>query len=229
VHRIAISRCRKLPDYEASVRVVGGEPWVVDHSTQEPADVVRDAAGLLLTGGRDVDPSFYGEAAHHAFSAAEPGRDAYEIALVRCAFQAQVPILAICRGIQVLNVALGGTLVQDIPTELPSAIDHKLEVPPHAATTWAHEVRLEPDSRLETLIGRAGHSVRLVNSRHHQAVKGLGRGLRIVATAPDGVVEAIEAPDHRFCVAVQWHPEHFHRSGEFSGLFEGLAQACERR
>ena len=226
---IAIARCSKLPDYEHAVRDAGGEPWILDRATDRAADVIRTAAGLLLTGGGDVNPLLYGETASPSFSAAEVGRDDYEIALVRLAVKADLPIFAICRGIQVLNVARGGTLVQDIPTELPGALDHRLAVPPHEAAELAHTVRIEQASRLAQLTndrtGDAGS--RVVNSRHHQAVKVLGEGLVTTATAPDGVVEAIEDPTRRFCLGVQWHPENFYRTGEFRSLFDGFVQACK--
>ena len=225
---IAITRCSKLPDYEAAVRHAGGEPWIIDRATNRAADVVGTAAGLLLTGGGDVSPALYGDAPHPSFSPAEAGRDDYEIALVRLALEADLPIFAICRGIQVLNVARGGTLVQDIPTELPGALDHRLAVPPHEAAALAHAVRIEQTSRLAQLIrDRAGDAGgRVVNSRHHQAVKALGEGLVVTATAPDGVIEAVEDPTRRFCLGVQWHPENFYRTGEFRSLFEGFVLSC---
>lgn len=225
---IAIAPCHKLHDYEESVRRAGGEPWVLDRSAHRPDDVLRNAAGLLLAGGGDVDPSIYGETPHERFSAAEAGRDEYEIELVRRALDADVPVFAICRGIQVLNVARGGTLVQDIPTEISGALEHKLAVPPHQACSLAHEVWMEQDSLLAKLTSEdaADADSWQVNSRHHQAIKTLGEGLVTVATAPDGIVEAIEDPSRRFCLGVQWHPENFYRTGEFRGLFEGFIRAC---
>ena len=225
---IAIAPCSKLRDYEESVRRAGGEPWLLDRTAHRPADVIRAAAGLLLTGGGDVHPSIYGEAAHASFDAAETDRDEYEIELVRRALEADLPVFAICRGIQVLNVARGGTLVQHIPTDLPGSLEHKFAVPPYDATRLAHDIRILAHSLLATLSldPRAGGA--RVNSRHHQAVKALGEGLVTTATAPDEVVEAIEDPARRFCLGVQWHPEHFHRTGEFRSLFEGFVQACTR-
>jgi len=223
---IAIARCRKLPDYEEAIRRAGGEPWVVDQS-DAAADVARKAAGVLLAGGGDVNPAIYGEPAHPAFDAAEPGRDAYEIELVRCAGDADVPLLAICRGIQVLNVARGGSLVQDIPSELKTTIEHRLAVPPHEAIELAHEIWMEEDSLLARLIGESsGADTTYVNSRHHQAIKELGEGLVTTATAPDGLIEAVEDPSRRFFVGVQWHPENFYRTGEFRSLFEGFVKAA---
>lgn len=227
--RIAIAPCSTRPDYEESVRRAGGEPWILDPTAHRPADVIRTAAGLLLAGGGDVHPSTYGEAAHPTFSTAEPGRDEYELELIRHALERDLPIFAICRGIQVLNVARGGTLVQDIPTELPAALEHTLPVPPHEAVALAHEIWVEKGSRLSTLSGERGGETgsHEVNSRHHQAVKVLGKGLVTTAVAPDGVIEAIEDPTRRFCLGVQWHPENFYRTGEFRSLFEGFVRACK--
>ena len=224
---IAIGRCSKLPDYEKAVAHAGGEPWVIDASVSAD-DVLCKASGILLAGGGDVDPSLYGEAAHPTFSASEPGRDAFEIELVRRATDADLPMLAICRGIQVLNVARGGSLVQDIPSQMGTSIRHKLEVPPHEAIELAHEIWMEKDSLLVHLIGESGSDTAEVNSRHHQAVRNLGPGLATTATAPDGVIEAIEDSSRRFCLGVQWHPENFYRTGEFRSLFEGFIRAADR-
>ena len=225
---IAIAPCQKLHDYEESVRRAGGEPWVLDPSANRPEEAIRAAGGLLLAGGGDVSPEIYGAAPHPSYHAAEPGRDEYEIALIRCALDADLPVLAICRGVQVLNVAYGGTLVQDIPSEIAGALEHKLDVPPNEPFTLAHEVWLETDSLLARLAGDGNDAEsRQVNSRHHQAVKELGAGLVAVATAPDGVIEAVEDPTRRFCVGVQWHPENFYRTGEFRSLFEAFVRACK--
>lgn len=226
---IAIAPCSKLPDYEESVRRAGGEPWVVDRAT-DPDDVVRRADGLLLTGGGDVDPSFYGQPKDPTFSAAEEGRDAYELALVRRTLEADRPVLAICRGVQVLNVARGGTLIQDIVSQVPGALRHKLEQPPNEPCALAHEVWMENESVLAGLMGEGGGDAEScqVNSRHHQALGTLGEGLLAVATAPDGIIEAVEDPTRRFCLGVQWHPENFYRTGEFRALFEGFVKAATR-
>ena len=216
---IAVAPNRKLPDYEEAVRRAGGTPRVLDLSHDAPADVVASVDALLLTGGGDVQPSIYGAVAHPTFDAAEPGRDEYEIELVRRALEADIPVLAICRGIQVLNVARGGTLIQDIPDEVGTTVNHRVANPPHSI---AHEVWLESASLLHRLLDDDTHPV---NSRHHQAVKELGEGLVVTATAPDGIIEAIEDPARRFCLGVQWHPENFFRTGEFRVLFEGLVQA----
>ncbi len=221
---IAIAPCSKQHDYEESIHRAGAEVRILDYATDAPADVVRSVDGILLTGGGDVLPSLYGEAPHAAFDAAEPGRDAYELQLARAAADADVPLLAICRGIQVLNVARGGTLVQHIPDEMSESLNHTLREPPYAI---AHDVWIAEGSRLaEVLHDRLEGDILPVNSRHHQAVKDVGAGLVVTATAPDGVIEAVEDPAQRFCVGVQWHPENFYRTGEFRDLFEAFVAAA---
>jgi putative glutamine amidotransferase len=226
--RIAIAPSSKLHDYEESVRRSGGDAWVLDLAVDRPEEVIRTADGLLLTGGGDVLPTIYGAAAPHpTFSAAEQGRDEYEIELVRRALDADLPLFAICRGIQVLNVARGGTLVQDIPDEIGGSIEHTIKEPRFAI---AHDVWMAPGSVLERLMRAQIESGEecAVNSRHHQAVKELGQGLVATATAPDGVIEAVEDSSRRFCLGVQWHPENFYRTGEFRPLFEGFVAASTR-
>ena len=226
--KIAIAPCSKNHDYEESVRRAGGEPVVIDYQSYPVADVVRQFDGVLLAGGGDVLPSMYGEAAHRTFTAAEAGRDQYELDLVRRTLEADLPLFAICRGIQVLNVALGGTLVQDIPTEVTNALHHDVREPRVAI---AHDVWVSAGSLLERLMRERieGGDELHVNSRHHQAVKQLGAGLVVTGNAPDGVVEATEDPARRFCLGVQWHPENFYRTGEFSPLFEGFIAAARAR
>jgi len=223
---IAIAPCGKLPDYEESVRRAGGDVRALVRTADSPADVVASVQGVLLTGGGDVLPAIYGAIAHPTFDPAEPGRDEYEIELVCLALAADLPVFAICRGIQVLNVARGGTLIQDIVDEVGTTVNHRVVMPQHSI---AHDVWIESGSLLERLMGErfeAGETCP-VNSRHHQAPKALGEGLISSATAPDGVIEAIEDPTRRFCLGVQWHPENFYRTGEFRNLFEGFVQACK--
>jgi gamma-glutamyl-gamma-aminobutyrate hydrolase PuuD len=221
---IAIAPCSKPHDYEAAIERAGGEILRLDRSVHRPADVIATADGLLLPGGGDILPSLYGEAAHPSFSAAEAGRDDYELELARRAVEANLPLLAICRGAQVLNVACGGSLVQHIPDQVGTLVNHVLREPPHAI---AHDVWVTSGSLLESLMrDRLEGDTCAVNSRHHQAPAALGKGLVASATAPDGVFEAIVDPSKRFCVGVQWHPENFYRTGEFRALFEGLVSAA---
>ena len=221
---IAIPPCDKLRDYEESIRRAGADVRVLDRAIDRPEDVIRSAQGILLPGGGDVMPSIYGEAAHRTYSAAEPGRDDYELELARRAVEADVPLLGICRGIQVLNVARGGSLVQDIQDEIGVTVNHTQRDSP---VTIAHEVWISEGSLLDRLMRERLESDSCpVNSRHHQAPKVLGAGLIVSATAPDGVIEAIEDSSRRFCLGVQWHPENFSRTGEFRPIFEGFIQAA---
>jgi putative glutamine amidotransferase len=225
---IAISACRKIEDYKQSILHVGGEVRVVDAS-MSVEDALAGILGLLLTGGDDVAPARYGELAHATVVEAEAGRDEFEIGLIEGARSRQLPIFAICRGIQVLNVAAGGTLVQDIPSHIHGALPHSLPAPPHESYELAHEVWLDKDTLLVRLMRERLSDADSceVNSRHHQAVKDLARGFRVSATAPDGVIEAMEDPEARFCLGVQWHPENFWRTGEFRPLFEGFLEAAQ--
>jgi putative glutamine amidotransferase len=226
---IGISPCRKLEDYRQAILHVGGEPRVLDPS-MPIEQALAGIDGLMLTGGDDVAPSLYGEEPHPTVVEAEAGRDEFEIGLINSARARQLPILAICRGVQMLNVACGGTLVQDIPSQLTGALAHSLPVPPNLAYSLAHEVWVEKDSLLSKLLReRLADDTCEVNSRHHQAVKDVARGFRVSATAPDGVIEAIEDPAATFCLGVQWHPENFFRTGEFRALFEGFLEAAQKK
>lgn len=227
---IGITSCRKLEDYRQAILHVGGEPRVVDAALTVD-EALEGLDGLVLTGGGDVAPARYGEAAHATVSDVEPGRDEFEIKLIRAARAQDLPLFAICRGIQVLNVACGGTLIQDIPSQLTGALEHSLSVPPHQSFSLAHEIWIEKDSLLSRLMRErlVEADTCEVNSRHHQAVKTVAGGFRVSATAPDGVIEAIEEPAAHFCLGVQWHPENFWRTGEFRPLFEGFLEAAKRR
>jgi putative glutamine amidotransferase len=224
---IGITRCSKPDDYVASVESAGGRSRILDVS-DSPRKVLNEIHGLLLTGGGDVDPAFYGEDRHQSVDDAEPGRDEFEIDLARRAMDSGLPILGICRGAQVLNVAAGGTLVQDIPSAVTSELRHSVTQPKDEI---AHDVTVLPGSRLRGVLGDAvatGGTCR-VNSRHHQSVGRVGRDLQPSATAEDGVVEAIEKPGAGFCIGVQWHPENFVASGEFRSLFEAFVESAKER
>ncbi|MFB3854234.1 MAG: gamma-glutamyl-gamma-aminobutyrate hydrolase family protein [Vicinamibacterales bacterium] len=221
---IGILPCRSLSDYVESVRRAGGEPRVLDIARESPAQVIGQVHGLLFTGGGDVDPARYGEAPSPSVKGLDPARDEFEFALIGLAAEAGLPVLAICRGMQVLNVARGGTLVQDIPTEMPGSLDHAVS-PPLCAV--AHDVWATKNGTLWALMRDVLPDADscAVNSRHHQSIKRLAPGLEVTATAPDGVIEAVEDPSARFVLAVQWHPENFWRTGEFRPLFEGFVRA----
>jgi putative glutamine amidotransferase len=219
--RIGITSCSKNDDYVESVRRAGAEPVLLDWRVlPSAADALASIDGVVMTGGPDVDPTEYGEQRDPSVvSIADPIRDRFELELAREAVKKDKAILAICRGMQVLNVALGGRLIQDIPRHLPDALPHQVGEPKNAI---AHVVNLVPGSTVAKVLRDPEARV---NSRHHQAVKTLGAGLVVTATAPDGVVEAVEKPDARFCVGVEWHPENFVQTGEFLPLFEALVRA----
>jgi putative glutamine amidotransferase len=209
-------------DYVRAVEKAGGLPVVLAPGwPADAAELLSKLDGLLLTGGADMDPVLYGQEAHETVTRVIPERDAFEIALCREALRRDQPLLAICRGHQVLNIATGGTLIQDIPSEVSGAFDHD---PDRERWETAHEVRILPRTRLREILGAETIAV---NSFHHQAVRDLGEGLVVsAASTVDGVIEGIEAPGRRLAVGVQWHPEAFwDRPPDFQPLFEALVKA----
>lgn len=222
---VGLTNCSRITDYEHSLERVG-LAWRLLMPEQDLDSALDGLSGLVLTGGGDVDPALYDETPDEKFSPAEPGRDAFEIALIRRATDARLPLLAICRGIQVLNVAAGGSLVQDIPTAFASDLNHSIDIPKDHV---AHEIHVRPGSRLARALGAAADLETCpVNSRHHQSVARVAPSFVVSAASRDGVVEAIERPEGAFCVGVQWHPENFWRTGEFAGLFGAFVQAATR-
>ncbi len=222
-HESEVFRLRE--DYVRSVEQAGGLPLVLAPGTPQDAPELLDhVSGLLLTGGADIDPALYGAPPHPALGEFFRERDLFELALCREALRRDLPVLAICRGHQVLNVATGGTLVQDIPSEVPGASAHDPDV-----ERWqtCHEVDILPRTRLREILGTERVAV---NSFHHQSVKQLGRDLVLSARSPDGVVEGIEMPPERrrFVLGVQWHPESFwdHPPG-FKPLFEAFVHVAD--
>lgn len=201
--------------YVRALLRAGLTPLVVPPLLEPPraGEVLDAVAGLVLTGGEDVHPASYGQTPHARLEETDQARDDLEIALYRAARERRLPVLAICRGIQLVNVAEGGTLCQDLPSERPSPVVH---VDPQGR----HALRVAPDSLLRRVLGVLPASV---NSRHHQAIDALAPPLRAVAWAEDGVIEAVEpvAPAAAWLLAVQWHPE----DDVETGLFEGFARA----
>jgi putative glutamine amidotransferase len=181
--------------------------------------------GLLLIGGPDVDPVHYHQSKHPALRKVTPARDDMEMQVSQWALKADLPIMAICRGIQVLNVAAGGTLWQDIAAQQSKAIKHDY-YPDYPKDFLAHTVKLRQDSRLAGIVG---DDEVLVNSLHHQAIDKLGQGLRVVANAPDGIIEAVEGIDATWIVGVQWHPEWLIQSDQrMLNLFKAFRDSCSR-
>ena len=219
-------RVRVNAAYTVSIRGAGLLPVVLP--VLDPADAgaaLDGVAGLVLTGGEDVNPACYGASPHPELGDTNEGRDAFEMALVRAARARALPTLAICRGIQVLNVALGGTLVQDIPSEWKDPIVHDGD---WARTARVHEVDVTPASRLARALGTERP---VVNSMHHQAVSSLAPSLATVARAPDGIVEGVEWPsDDWWMVGVQWHPEELTGSPEpwDRALFAAFTEVVSR-
>ncbi|HVT38586.1 MAG TPA: gamma-glutamyl-gamma-aminobutyrate hydrolase family protein [Gemmatimonadaceae bacterium] len=197
-------RLRLSANYIRSIEGAGLVPVAVPPLTDpgRAAEIMNVAGGLLLTGGEDVDPSRYGEVNHASVSGTNPMRDATEVALLLAARAQQRPVLAICRGIQLINVALGGTLIQDLASQRPSNVQHDQ---PHEREERTHGVTIPAGSRLAAATGT---TVMAVNSYHHQAIARLAPGLEVTATASDDVIEAAEVQDsHWWVLAVQWHPE----------------------
>jgi putative glutamine amidotransferase len=187
---------------------------------KEPGQVLELIDGLLLAGGADLDPASYGQAAHVETKDAVPERDVFEIALTRAAIERDLPVLGICRGMQLINVALGGTLIQHLPEHLGHEQHRRVSGSFEGSD---HDVEVLDDTLAMRVIGAAGHATK---SHHHQGIDRVGAGLRVSATSPfDGLVEALELPDRSFVLGVQWHPE----ADEMSPVVGGLVEAARER
>jgi putative glutamine amidotransferase len=211
--------------YVHAIQRVGGTPVIIPPTMSEAdwPQLVNRLDGLLLSGGEDITPTHYGEPAESWLGGVDVLRDTSELGLVRGWLHAGRPLLVICRGHQLLNIALGGTLYQDIATYFSNPLDHAY-TPASPMENPVHSVTLTPDSRLARIFGDTTFEV---NSAHHQAIKELGDGLSIVAHAPDGVIEAVEHQSHAFCIGVQWHPEAMVKlSDSMWPLFETFVKAA---
>lgn len=212
--------------YIRAIEELGGIPLILP--------LVADAAarrrlldgldGLLLTGsGPDLPPRLYGERQRYKFPLVSERRANFELELVHQARARDLPLLGICGGMQTVNVACGGSLFQDIPSQVRNALDHRQKT---KATRVAHPVAVTPKSLLKTIVNKATF---MVNSSHHQSVKTVAPSLIASAVAPDGIVEAIESPTNRFLLAIQWHPEFlFERHTPHRRLFEALLRAARQ-
>jgi putative glutamine amidotransferase len=210
--------------YVTSVRRAGGVPLLI--APGEPRlDALLDALdGLVLAGGGDICPTRYGGRHHETIYSVDPARDEFELQLIAELLERRMPMLAICRGLQMVNVALGGTLHPHLPDVVGESVAHR--APPRVPI--AHSIDLLPESRLATLLGDCGARIECM-SWHHQAIDRPGRGCRAVATAADGVVEAIEIDERPEVVAVQWHPElTSHEDATQQRLFNELTRLARR-
>ena len=209
--------------YVRAVLAAGGVPLVLSPlmGASTAARALDGVEGLLLTGGEDLDPAWYGAQPSPFLSPPSRERDLFELALFAVARQRHLPVLGVCRGIQLINVALGGTLYQDLPTERPGSVEHR---PEGARDTRTHQVRLEPGSRAAAALGNTSLTV---NSSHHQAIRDLAPGLLASGWTDDELIEAAETPGNApWLLAVQWHPEEMHADARAPehGLFTALVR-----
>ena len=211
--------------YLKAIEEAGGLPLVMPPLPEEAIEPLLDRLdGICLSGGPDLDPALYEAKPHPELGPIEPELDRFELAIAARADAREMPILAICRGTQALNIVRGGALHQHLP-DISTKIPHRQTI---ASTEASHAVAVEPGSQLAEAIGGTEVDLADVNSFHHQAIDRLGDGLRISAWAPDGTVEAIEDPSRRFLIGVQWHAETLvHRPYE-AALFHSFVAACQR-
>lgn len=207
-------------NYIEAVEQAGGIPILFSHELSLIDDYINMIDGLLIPGGDfDIDPSFYGEEIASDTVTMKKSRADFEREFIEKAFKKEIPILGICAGMQLMNVYFGGSLIQHIPDEIESFLEHEQKVLHDIAT---HEIDIVGGSILNKITGSTKMEV---NSSHHQAVKDLGKGLEVSATAPDGVIEAIELRGHKFCVGVEWHPEYLIKE-EDENIFKAFVAAC---
>lgn len=212
--------------YSKAIEHAGGLPIllpIIDENVELIEEMLEHVDGLLLTGGVDVDPLLFGEQPHRELGRIDPGRDYFELHLAKAAMKKGIPILGICRGCQILNVAAGGTIIQDIPEVLgkQNVIKHQQSAPRWYPT---HTARLVEGTKLASIFGEKEISI---NSYHHQSVNQPAPGFVVSAQATDGVIEAIEFADHPFTIGVQWHPElMWYRCPIFSKLFDRFVASC---
>ncbi|MGO8869468.1 MAG: gamma-glutamyl-gamma-aminobutyrate hydrolase family protein [Alphaproteobacteria bacterium] len=196
-------------NYAGTIAAAGGLPVLLPHEPERVEDYLARLQGLVVTGGAfDVDPGLFGAASRHPTVKTKDRRTDFERAILAGALRRNLPVLGICGGQQLLNVVLGGTLIQHIPDEVERALPHEQ---PNPRTEAGHTVRIAKGTLLHEITGADELAV---NSAHHQAAKEVGEGVVINATAEDGVIEGIEHPGYRFCLGVQWHPEYLISPGD---------------
>jgi putative glutamine amidotransferase len=205
--------------YCESLRRAGAVPLVIPPQPENARQLVESLDGLLLAGGFDCDPAAYGEERHETCEAMDTRRQENDYALAKAAREHGIPTLGICLGVQMMNVAAGGTLIQDIASQFETEIEHA-SVPEDRAR---HDVVIEGGTRLGALLGEREYNV---NSSHHQAIRDVGKGLRVTAHAPDGIVEGLEDPKHPFYLGVQWHPEDMAGEDSASKIFGAFVEAA---
>ena len=207
--------------YVDSLRQAGAIPVLIPPQPENAREIVDELDGILLAGGEDCDPAVYGEERHPTVEPMDPRRQSNDLSLAKIARSRGIPTLGICLGLQVMNVANGGTLVQDIDSQMETDIRHASK-PENRAR---HEVVVEKGTKLASIVGAGEVNV---NSSHHQAIKDVPRDLKVTAHAPDGVVEGIEDPRHPFYVGVQWHPEDMKGEDSASSIFKAFVEAARR-
>jgi putative glutamine amidotransferase len=209
--------------YVQAVWQAGGTPVLIPLGLPEErlGEMLTHLDGILFTGGGDVHPERYGEQPHPLVNSVDEDRDRVEITLFHAAYERKIPFLGICRGLQVINVALGGSLYEDLLTQHPNSLKHD-RFPAEAPDYLAHPVEVERGTRLANILGANRVDV---NSMHHQSIRHLAAGLRAIAHAPDGVIEAIQVEDYPFGVAVQWHPEWLQAHLAMRALFSEFVRA----
>jgi putative glutamine amidotransferase len=207
--------------YVEALRRAGAVPVVIPPQPENAEAIVEGLDGILLAGGEDCDPKIYGEQPHPTVEPMDPRRQSNDLTLARVARDRRVPTLGICLGVQVMNVAAGGTLIQDIGSEVRTDIDHASE----PSDRHRHDVLVQDGTGLAKILGEQEIEV---NSSHHQAIRHVGNGLRVTAHAPDGIVEGLEDPSHPFYVGVQWHPEDMPGERSASALFGAFVDAARR-
>ncbi|HUI18472.1 MAG TPA: gamma-glutamyl-gamma-aminobutyrate hydrolase family protein [Alphaproteobacteria bacterium] len=208
-------------NYAGTIAAAGGLPVLLPHETGRVEDYLDRIQGLVVTGGAfDVDPSLFGASTRHPTVKTKDQRTAFERLILAGALERNLPVLGICGGQQLMNVALGGTLIQHIPDEVAAALAHEQ---PNPRTEPGHKVRVAKGTLLHEI---TGSDELAVNSAHHQAAKDVGVGVVVNATAEDGVIEGIEHPGYRFCLGVQWHPEYLISPGDGRILAAFVAAAA---
>jgi putative glutamine amidotransferase len=214
--------------YTRAVLAAGGIPVILPPHVESIDDLLDSLDGIIFSGGGDIEPSHWGEDPHPEAYGFDKERDDFELQAIPKVVERDLPMLGICRGIQTVNVALGGSIVQDIPDQLPGANQHRQHIDGKMRDALSHSVAIKEGDNLLYRIN--GGTEMETNSFHHQALNRIGDGLEVVATSPDGVVEAVWNPDMTFGLAVQWHPEMLAADHpEHAAIFQAFVQAAADR